>query len=136
MNQYRLQVLQNFTSIFLFPPLPHQNIFHWSGSNCNRFERLKTTELAIDIRDNELRGRGKVEMIDEGSEPEEVIKVSFYFDFFLNRKPNICGCNCDFNFMAARENASATMQYVCVCFRSLDLSLTSNPQLLRTNTLM
>lgn len=75
-------------------------------------------------------------MIDEGSEPEEVIKVSFYFDFFLNRKPNICGCNCDFNFMAARENASATMQYVCVCFRSLDLSLTSNPQLLRTNTLM
>uniref|UniRef100_A0A671V252 Scinderin like a n=1 Tax=Sparus aurata TaxID=8175 RepID=A0A671V252_SPAAU len=83
-----------------------ENIFHWSGSNCNRFERLKTTELAIDIRDNELRGRGKVEMIDEGSEPEEVIKVSFYFVFFLNRKPNICGCKCDFDFMATRKNAS------------------------------
>ncbi|KAM8745290.1 scinderin like a [Acanthopagrus schlegelii] len=51
-----------------------EKIFHWSGSNCNRFERLKTTELAIDIKDNELRGRGKIEMIDEGSEPEEVIK--------------------------------------------------------------
>uniref|UniRef100_A0A671V536 Scinderin like a n=1 Tax=Sparus aurata TaxID=8175 RepID=A0A671V536_SPAAU len=90
-----------------------ENIFHWSGSNCNRFERLKTTELAIDIRDNELRGRGKVEMIDEGSEPEEVIKVSFYFVFFLNRKPNICGCKCDFDFMATRKNASATVQSVC-----------------------
>uniref|UniRef100_A0A671V115 Scinderin like a n=1 Tax=Sparus aurata TaxID=8175 RepID=A0A671V115_SPAAU len=86
--------------------IQYKNIFHWSGSNCNRFERLKTTELAIDIRDNELRGRGKVEMIDEGSEPEEVIKVSFYFVFFLNRKPNICGCKCDFDFMATRKNAS------------------------------
>ncbi|XP_070764333.1 scinderin like a [Enoplosus armatus] len=50
-------------------------IYHWSGSKSNRFERLKTTELANDIRDNERRGRAEIEMIDEGSEPEAVIKV-------------------------------------------------------------
>ncbi|XP_070817523.1 scinderin like a [Chaetodon trifascialis] len=52
-----------------------KDIFHWSGSESNRYERLKTTELAVDIRDNERRGRGNIEMIDEGSEPEAVIKV-------------------------------------------------------------
>jgi len=40
------------------------------------FERLKTTELAIAIRDNERHGRAEVEMIDEGSEPDDVIEVS------------------------------------------------------------
>ncbi|XP_073332663.1 scinderin like a [Pagrus major] len=59
-----------------------EDIFHWSGSNCNRYERLKTTELAIDIKDNELRGRGKIEMCDEGSEPEKLITV-------LGPKPNL-----------------------------------------------
>ncbi|XP_072295610.1 scinderin like a [Eucyclogobius newberryi] len=52
-----------------------KNIYHWSGSKSNRFERLKTTALAIDIRDNERRGRAEVEMIDEGSEPNKVISV-------------------------------------------------------------
>ncbi|XP_023272273.1 gelsolin-like [Seriola lalandi dorsalis] len=52
-----------------------KDIYHWSGSESNRFERLKTTELAIDIRDNERKGRAEVHMIEEGSEPEDVIKV-------------------------------------------------------------
>ncbi|TNN34998.1 Adseverin [Liparis tanakae] len=50
-------------------------IYHWSGSESNMFERLKTTELAIAIRDNERQGRGEVEMIDEGSEPDDVIEL-------------------------------------------------------------
>ncbi|XP_056270390.1 scinderin like a [Pseudoliparis swirei] len=50
-------------------------IYHWSGSESNMFERLKTTELAIAIRDNERHGRAEVEMIDEGSEPDDVIEV-------------------------------------------------------------
>uniref|UniRef100_A0A8C2ZJ57 Scinderin like a n=1 Tax=Cyclopterus lumpus TaxID=8103 RepID=A0A8C2ZJ57_CYCLU len=48
-------------------------IYHWSGSESNMFERLKTTELAVAIRDNERQGRAEVEMIEEGSEPEDVL---------------------------------------------------------------
>uniref|UniRef100_A0AAQ4PIK9 Scinderin like a n=1 Tax=Gasterosteus aculeatus aculeatus TaxID=481459 RepID=A0AAQ4PIK9_GASAC len=48
-------------------------IYHWSGSECNFFERLKTTEIAIAIRDNERQGRGELKMIDEGSEPQDVL---------------------------------------------------------------
>ncbi|KAF3835695.1 hypothetical protein F7725_028253, partial [Dissostichus mawsoni] len=51
-------------------------IYHWAGSECNMFERLKTTEMAIGIRDNELHCRAQIEMIDEGSEPEAVIQIS------------------------------------------------------------
>lgn len=54
-----------------------QDIYHWSGSESNRFERVKTTELAIDIRDNERKGRAEIHMIEEGREPEAVINVSF-----------------------------------------------------------
>lgn len=53
-----------------------QDIFVWCGSQSNRFEKLKATQLAIDIRDNEKNGRGKIHKFDEGSEPEEVIKVA------------------------------------------------------------
>ncbi|XP_029987600.1 scinderin like a [Sphaeramia orbicularis] len=52
-----------------------KNIYHWSGSNCNFWERIKATELAIGIRDNEGTGSCQLHMIDEGSEPEEVLKV-------------------------------------------------------------
>lgn len=98
---------RNLTCFPLFPTAKCQNIFHWSGSESNRFERLKTTELAIDIRDNERRGRAELHLIDEGSEPEEVIKVSFFFYYllFLLKKEkktaviletsgNVCDCGC------------------------------------------
>lgn len=52
-----------------------QKIFVWGGSKSNRYERLKATELAIDIRDNERKGRGQMHLIDEGEEPAEVIEV-------------------------------------------------------------
>uniref|UniRef100_A0A7N8YQL4 Scinderin like a n=1 Tax=Mastacembelus armatus TaxID=205130 RepID=A0A7N8YQL4_9TELE len=47
-----------------------KDIYHWSGSESSRYERLKTSELAIDIRDNERKGRAEIHMIEEGSEPE------------------------------------------------------------------
>ncbi|XP_041790753.1 scinderin like a [Chelmon rostratus] len=52
-----------------------KTIYHWSGSECNFYERLKATEMANDIRDNERQGRAEVEMIDEGLEPDPVIEV-------------------------------------------------------------
>ncbi|KAE8293809.1 Adseverin Gelsolin-like protein Scinderin [Larimichthys crocea] len=65
-----------------------KTIYHWSGSKSNPYERLKTTELAIDIRDNEKKGRANLEMIVEGSEPEEVIKV-------LGPKPDLPSASSD-----------------------------------------
>ncbi|XP_030630335.1 scinderin like b [Chanos chanos] len=46
-----------------------KDIFQWCGSECNRFERLKASQVAIDIRDNERNGRAKVHMVEEGAEP-------------------------------------------------------------------
>ncbi|XP_057696348.1 gelsolin-like isoform X2 [Corythoichthys intestinalis] len=59
-----------------------KDIYHWAGSECNRYERLKATQLAVDIRDNERRGRAELHLIDEGEEPKEVIKV-------LKEKPEL-----------------------------------------------
>ncbi|KAJ8418554.1 hypothetical protein AAFF_G00000530 [Aldrovandia affinis] len=59
-----------------------ENIYHWCGSECNGFERMKSCEVSLDIRDNERGGRAKVHIIDEGEEPQEVIDV-------LGPKPDI-----------------------------------------------
>ncbi|KAL3988278.1 gap junction gamma-1 protein [Sarotherodon galilaeus] len=52
-----------------------QDIYQWCGSECNRFERLKASEVPIDIRDNERNGRAKVHMVEEGDEPDPIIGV-------------------------------------------------------------
>lgn len=56
--------------------LSFQDIYQWCGSECNRFERLKASQVAIDIRDNERNGRAKLHMVEEGSEAEAIIAVS------------------------------------------------------------
>ena len=53
-----------------------QDIYNWCGSECNHFERVKALRVAIDIRDNERKGRAKMHLIDEGSEPEDFLNVS------------------------------------------------------------
>uniref|UniRef100_A0A669CVN4 Scinderin like b n=1 Tax=Oreochromis niloticus TaxID=8128 RepID=A0A669CVN4_ORENI len=52
-----------------------KDIYQWCGSECNRFERLKASEVTIDIRDNERNGRAKVHMVEEGDEPDPIIQV-------------------------------------------------------------
>ncbi|XP_008276815.1 scinderin like b [Stegastes partitus] len=52
-----------------------KDIYQWCGSECNRFERLKASELAIGIRDNERNGRAKLHLLEEGDEPAEVTAV-------------------------------------------------------------
>ncbi|XP_017286266.1 scinderin like b [Kryptolebias marmoratus] len=52
-----------------------KDVYQWCGSECNRYERLKASQVAIDIRDNERNGRAKVHMVDEDQEPDEVIKA-------------------------------------------------------------
>ena len=52
-----------------------QDIYQWRGSECNRFETVKASQVAIDIRDNERNGRAKLHMAEEGAEPQEIIDV-------------------------------------------------------------
>uniref|UniRef100_A0A8C8RIZ5 Gelsolin n=1 Tax=Pelusios castaneus TaxID=367368 RepID=A0A8C8RIZ5_9SAUR len=51
------------------------DIHQWCGSNSNRFERLKATQVAKGIRDTERSGRGKVYVVEEGSEREQMLEV-------------------------------------------------------------
>uniref|UniRef100_A0A8C7FVF7 Scinderin like a n=1 Tax=Oncorhynchus kisutch TaxID=8019 RepID=A0A8C7FVF7_ONCKI len=62
--------------------IKYKDIFQWCGSECNRFERLKASEVAIDVRDNERNGRAKLQIVEEGAEPEAIINA-------LGPKPNI-----------------------------------------------
>lgn len=50
-------------------------IYRWAGSESNPYECLKATTMATDIRDGERGGSAKIVYVDEGSEPEEVIKL-------------------------------------------------------------
>ncbi|KAM8875847.1 scinderin like a [Spinachia spinachia] len=80
-------------------------IYHWSGSECNFFERLKTTEIAIAIRDNERQGRSELKMIDEGSEPEDVIEV-------LGPKPDLPSGTSDSDLQTDTRNKNQASLYL------------------------
>uniref|UniRef100_A0A4W5KF98 Gelsolin n=1 Tax=Hucho hucho TaxID=62062 RepID=A0A4W5KF98_9TELE len=51
-------------------------IYQWCGSQSNRFEKLKATQVAKGIRDNERSGRARVYVCDEGAERDKMIEVS------------------------------------------------------------
>ncbi|XP_036443817.1 gelsolin a isoform X2 [Colossoma macropomum] len=50
-------------------------IYQWAGSKSNRFEKLKATQLAKAVRDNERSGRARVYVCDEGVEREKILEV-------------------------------------------------------------
>lgn len=52
-----------------------QEIYQWCGSSCNKYERLKASQVAIGIRDNERKGRAQLIVVEEGSEPLELKEV-------------------------------------------------------------
>ncbi|KAF6730771.1 Gelsolin [Oryzias melastigma] len=52
-----------------------KDVYVWCGSECNRFERLKASQVGIDIRDNERNGRAKLHMVEEGAEPDDLTKI-------------------------------------------------------------
>nr|XP_043900673.1 scinderin like a isoform X2 [Solea senegalensis] len=64
------------------------DIYLWSGSKSNRFEALKATEVAKEIQSNERCGRCDIHRIEEGAEPEAVIKL-------LGPKPELPESSCD-----------------------------------------
>lgn len=75
-------LVDHYKPVFHLCSSEYQEIYHWSGSQSNPYERLKATELAISIRDNEQSGSSKIIMIDEGDEPEAVLEVSFLKLFY------------------------------------------------------
>uniref|UniRef100_A0A4W6FDZ4 Gelsolin n=1 Tax=Lates calcarifer TaxID=8187 RepID=A0A4W6FDZ4_LATCA len=55
--------------------IKYMEIFQWCGSQSNRFEKLKATQVAKGIRDNERSGRARVYVCDEGMEREKMLEV-------------------------------------------------------------
>lgn len=53
-----------------------QEIYQWCGSQSNRFEKLKATQVAKGIRDNERSGRARVYVCEEGVEREKMLEVN------------------------------------------------------------
>ncbi|KAI7812838.1 gelsolin b [Triplophysa rosa] len=52
-----------------------KEIYQWCGSKCNKFERLKATNVSKDVRDNERCGRAKLLVCEEGSEHENILSI-------------------------------------------------------------
>uniref|UniRef100_A0A8C4ENI2 Gelsolin n=1 Tax=Dicentrarchus labrax TaxID=13489 RepID=A0A8C4ENI2_DICLA len=55
--------------------IKYMEIYQWCGSQSNRFEKLKATQVAKGIRDNERSGRARVYVCDEGMEREKMLEV-------------------------------------------------------------
>lgn len=51
------------------------DIYQWCGSNSNRYERLKATQVSKGIRDNERSGRAHVHVSEEDAEPAGMLQV-------------------------------------------------------------
>ncbi|KAK0134783.1 Gelsolin [Merluccius polli] len=99
-----------------------ENIYQWCGSKSNYYERLKSTQVAIGIRDDERGGRPELHMFDEGSEPEEVIQV-------LGPKPDIPDgsqdCTCEPCAVKASKN-TASLYKISDATGEMEVSLVSN----------
>ncbi|KAF5909401.1 gelsolin-like, partial [Clarias magur] len=94
-----------------------KDIYQWCGSECNRFERLKASQMAIDIRDNERNGRAKVQMVEENSEPEAITAV-------LGPKPDIPAGSAD-DEAVDKGNKKGTLYMVSDAAGSMKTSIVS-----------
>ncbi|MEJ1286453.1 hypothetical protein NN561_017461 [Cricetulus griseus] len=82
-----------------------QEIYQWCGSSCNKYERLKASQVAIGIRDNERKGRSQLIVVEEGSEPSELMKV-------LGKKPVLPDGDNDDDAMADISNRKMAKLYM------------------------
>uniref|UniRef100_A0AAY5KCW2 Gelsolin n=1 Tax=Esox lucius TaxID=8010 RepID=A0AAY5KCW2_ESOLU len=78
-------------------------IYQWCGSLSNRFEKLKATQVAKGIRDNERSGRARVYVCNEGAEREKMIEV-------LGDKPDLPEGSSD-DFKADASNRKMAKLY-------------------------
>ncbi|XP_034743191.1 scinderin like b isoform X2 [Etheostoma cragini] len=92
------------------------DIYQWCGSECNRFERLKAAEVCIGIRDNERNGRAKVHMVEEGDEPEAIIKA-------LGPKPDIAPSTVDDDKVDTSNKKKASLYMISDASGSIKVTL-------------
>uniref|UniRef100_A0A8U8ATT3 Scinderin n=1 Tax=Geospiza parvula TaxID=87175 RepID=A0A8U8ATT3_GEOPR len=85
--------------------IKYKEIYQWCGSSCNKYERLKATQVAVGIRDNERNGRSKLITVEEGSEPERLIEV-------LGNKPELPECGDDDDELADITNRRSAKLYM------------------------
>ncbi|KAK1334869.1 hypothetical protein QTO34_004440 [Cnephaeus nilssonii] len=99
-------------------------IYQWCGSSCNKYERLKASQVAIGIRDNERNGRSQLIVVDEGNEPPELIKV-------LGEKPALSHGDDDDDTIADITNRKMAKLYMvgfrCQWVHEGDLVAEENP---------
>uniref|UniRef100_A0A8C4TD54 Scinderin like b n=1 Tax=Erpetoichthys calabaricus TaxID=27687 RepID=A0A8C4TD54_ERPCA len=93
-----------------------KDIYQWCGSECNRFERLKASQVAISIRDNERNGRGKITMVEDGAEPPEIIAA-------LGPKPEIAPATDDDVLVDTANKSKASLWMVSDASGSMKTSL-------------
>ncbi|EAW93646.1 scinderin, isoform CRA_b [Homo sapiens] len=80
-------------------------IYQWCGSSCNKYERLKANQVATGIRYNERKGRSELIVVEEGSEPSELIKV-------LGEKPELPDGGDDDDIIADISNRKMAKLYM------------------------
>ncbi|XP_003896307.1 adseverin [Papio anubis] len=80
-------------------------IYQWCGSSCNKYERLKANQVATGIRYNERKGRSELIVVEEGSEPSELIKV-------LGGKPELPDGGDDDDIIADISNRKMAKLYM------------------------
>ncbi|XP_043823029.1 adseverin [Dromiciops gliroides] len=80
-------------------------IYQWCGSSCNKYERLKANQVAIDIRDSERNGRSQLIVVEDGNEPPELLKV-------LGQKPELRDGDVDDDTVADVTNRKMAKLYM------------------------
>ncbi|XP_044534779.1 adseverin [Gracilinanus agilis] len=80
-------------------------IYQWCGSSCNKYERLKANQVAIDIRDNERKGRSQLIVVEDGEEPPELLEV-------LGTKPELPEGDVDADYVADDTNRRMARLYM------------------------
>ncbi|XP_054419821.1 scinderin [Pteronotus mesoamericanus] len=80
-------------------------IYQWFGSSCNKYERVKASQVAIGIRDNERNGRSQLIVVEEGNEPPELIQV-------LGKKPELREGDDDDDIIADITNRKMAKLYM------------------------
>ncbi|XP_021109827.1 adseverin isoform X2 [Heterocephalus glaber] len=86
-------------------PCACEEIYQWCGSSCNKYERLKASQVAIGIRDNERKGRSQLIVVEEGSEPLGLIEV-------LGKKPELRDGDSDDDAIADISNRKMAKLYM------------------------
>ncbi|XP_072269049.1 scinderin-like [Pyxicephalus adspersus] len=93
-------------------------IYQWCGEKCNKYERIKASQVANGIRDNERNGRAKVIIVEDGNEPGAMIKI-------LGSKPKLLEGDDDDHVADVSNRKKAKLHMVSDASGSMKISVVS-----------